>query len=59
MTAEVMSLAQGHPHVAELLTRLKPVSAIRHFNAIVIWETLLMEMLEWIFLLQLESEMDG
>ena len=28
-------------------------------KAFVIWETLLMEMVERIFLLQLESEMDG
>ena len=29
------------------------------YRAFVIWETLLMEMVEWMFLLQLESEMDG
>ena len=29
------------------------------YIAFVIWETLLMEIVEWILLLQLESEMDG
>ena len=31
----------------------------KHRMCYIIWKTLLMEIVEWIFLLQLESEMDG